>query len=219
LELIKIIVSKGRDVARRGVYLWVVVVLCSLTACRSSPLFRSGSQEDAFRQQYIGTPFYTAIVLRPYDTGDTYLIDLTGVLYETALETARAALTVPLGSRIRLTGIQGERLVAHIEGYGRAFDILMRTRGGTFAEIAEELKQILSDTPPLQSVRSDMRPFIERQELARGMSRREVYMSWGQPDRVNSAPGSTGFLEEWIYFNRQMHLFLKDGFLTNWERF
>ena len=205
--------------SRRSVSLCVVVTLYSLTACRSSPLFRSTAQEDAFRQQYIGTPFYTGIVLRPYDTGDTYLIDLTGVLYETAFETVRAALTVPLGTRIRLTGIQGERLVAQIEGYSRPFDILVRTRGGTFAEMAEELEQMLSDTPPLQSVRPAMRPLVARQALARGMSRREVYMSWGQPDRVNSSPGSTGFLEEWIYFNRQMHLFLKDGFVTNWERF
>ena len=205
--------------SRRSVSLCVVIVLYSLTACRSSPLFRSSSQEDAFWQQYIGTPFYTGMVLRPYDTGDTYLIDLTGMLYETAVETARAVLTVPLGTRIRLTGIQGERLVAQIEGYDRPFDILVRTRGGTFAEMAEELQQILSDTPPLQSVRPAIRPFIERQDLTRGMSRREVYMSWGQPDRVNSSPGSTGFLEEWIYFNRQMHLFLKDGFVTNWERF
>ena len=34
-------------------------------------------EEQAFHQRYINKPFYTAIVLRPYDYGDAYLIDLT----------------------------------------------------------------------------------------------------------------------------------------------
>jgi hypothetical protein len=159
------------------------------------------------------------MVLRPYEYGEAYLIDLTGKLSETAFETARATITVPLGTPMTITAIDGEHIVARIEGYARLFRMLIRTRVGTLTEVAEELTLVLSETPPLRSARSAMRPFIARQEVARGMSRREVHMSWGQPDKVNSSPGSSGFLEEWIYFDRQMHLFLKDGFVTNWQQF
>jgi hypothetical protein len=182
-------------------------------------ILRSASQEEAFRRRYIGKPFYTAIVLRPYEYEKGYLIDLTGELAETAFETARASITVPLGTPISITAIDGESLTARIEGYAQPFRILVHTRVGTTSQLEKELALVLSETPPLQSVRSVMRSYIVRQEVARGMSRREVYMSWGQPDRVNSSPGSSGFLEEWIYFDRRLHLYLKDGFVTNWQRF
>lgn len=204
---------------RRKVYLLTVFVLCGLMSCRLSSIFRSASQEKAFREQYVGKQFYTGIVLRPYDYGNAYLVDLTGLLFETAYQTARAALTVPLGTPITITGIDRQHVVAQVQRYGRPFYILVRTKSGTLSEVAEELTLVLAETSPLQSVRSTMRPFIARQKVARGMSRKEVYMSWGRPDKVNSSPGASGFLEEWIYFDRQMHLFLKDGFVTNWQRF
>ena len=43
-------------------------------------------------------------------------------------------------------------------------------------------------------------------------------MSWGQPDKVISSPGGSGFLEEWINFDRRIHLFLHNGFITNWQQ-
>jgi hypothetical protein len=85
--------------------------------------------------------------------------------------------------------------------------------------VAEELAQVLSETPPLQTARPEMRAFIARQEIARGMSRREVHMAWGQPDRVSSSPGASGFLEEWTYFDRRLHLFLTNGVVTNWQQY
>jgi hypothetical protein len=78
---------------------------------------------------------------------------------------------------------------------------------------------VLSATPPLQMVRPEMRAVIMRQEVARGMSRREVYMSWGPPDRVSNSPGASGFLEEWTYFDRRLHLFLTNGEVTNWQQY
>ena len=51
------------------------------------------------------------------------------------------------------------------------------------------------------------------------MSRQEVYMSWGQPDKVNASPGASGYLEEWVYFARRAHVFLENGFITNWQEY
>ena len=199
--------------------LLTIFVLCGLTACRMGEILRSPWQEKAFYEQYVNKPFYTGMVLRPYDYGDAYLVDLTGSLSETAYEMPRAKQTVPLGTPLTITGLDGRHVVAGVQGYPRPFRFLVRTEYGTLTDLSEELLLVLSATPPLQAARPDMRPFIARQEMARGMSRHEVYMTWGQPDKVNSSPGSSGFLEEWIYFDRQMHLFLKDGYVTNWQRF
>lgn len=196
-----------------------VFVLCGLTACRMGGILRSRSQEKAFQEQYVNKPFYTGMILRPYDHGDAYLVDLTGLLSETAYETARSGLVVPLGTPLTITGLDGHHVVARVQGYTRPFRLLVRTQFGSLGELSEELLLVLSATPPLPSTRPDMRPFIARQEMTRGMSRREVYMTWGRPDKVNSSPGSSGFVEEWIYFDRQMHLFLQDGYVTNWQHF
>jgi hypothetical protein len=110
-------------------------------------------------------------------------------------------------------------VLAHINGVAKQFRILLKTKGGTAENVADELALILSKTPPLQNVRPEMRPFILRQEVTQGMSRQEVYMTWGQPDKVNSSPGSSGYIEEWIYFSRPAHLFLRDGFVTNWQAY
>jgi len=64
-----------------------------------------------------------------------------------------------------------------------------------------------------------MRAFVERQEVRRGMTRREVSMSWGIPDKINGVPGAAGTLEEWIYFGRRTHVFLDNGTVTNWQQF
>jgi hypothetical protein len=67
-------------------------------------------------------------------------------------------------------------------------------------------------------VRPAKRPHVEPQQLARGKSWREVYMSWGQPDKTQVLPSSASVLEEWIYFDRRMHLFLENGYVTNWQQ-
>jgi hypothetical protein len=204
---------------RKGSGYLLVFLLCGLTACRSHTILRSASQEHAFHQQYVNKPFYTAMVLRPYELGNAYLIDLTGDIAEAPYETPRAAIAVPLGTPVTITALDRQYIVARVHGYDRPFRLLLRTTRGTVSEIAEELRLVLSETSPLQEARPAMRPFISRQEIARGMSRRETYMSWGQPDRVISSPGASGFLEEWIYFDRRIHLFLNNGFITNWQQF
>ena len=204
---------------RSSVYLLIASVLFGLIACRTQAVLRSASQENAFRAQYVGKPFYTGIVLRPYEHGGAYLIDLTGELADAASGTSRAPITVPLGTPLTLTAINGEHIVARVEGYTRPFRMLVRTKFGTLDTVAAELAFVLSETPPLQAARPSMRPFVTRQEVTRGMSQREVYMSWGQPDKVNSSPGASGVLEEWIYFDRRIHLFLQNGFVTNWQQF
>jgi hypothetical protein len=180
---------------------------------------RSASQEKAFQQQYVNKPFYTAIVLRPYKYQDGYLIDLTGEIAAAPYETPRATITIPLGTPATITALDGQYVVGHIHGYSRPFRFLLRTQLGTVGEIATELQLALSETPPLQEARPVMQPFISRQEVTRGMSQQEIYMSWGQPDKVVGSPGASGFLEEWIYFDRRIHLFLHNGFLTNWQQF
>jgi hypothetical protein len=204
---------------QRGSSYLLVLLLCGLTACRSNTILRNAAQDHAFHQQYVNKPFYTAMVLRPYDLGDAYLIDLTGEIAEAPYETPRAAIAVPLGTPVTITAIDQQHIVASVQGFDRPFRLLLRTKLGTVTDVAEELRLVLSATSPLQEARPAMRSFISREEIARGMSRREIYMSWGQPDRVISSPGASGFLEEWIYFDRRVHLFLNNGFVTNWQQF
>jgi hypothetical protein len=206
-------------VLRPSTYLLLVTALCGLAACRTDAILRSRAQEEAFRQRYVGKPRYTAMVLRPYEYGQDYLIDLTGGLAEGAIETPRAALVVPLGTPMSVTAIDGGHILARVEGYPGVFRMLVHTKQGTLAQVAEELALVLSETPPIQAARPEMRAFIARQEIARGMSRREVYMTWGQPDRASSSPGASGFLEEWTYFDRRLHLFLTNGVVTNWQQY
>jgi hypothetical protein len=205
---------------QRRKYAVLVFLLCGLAACRShNTILRSASEEQAFYQRYMNKPFYTAIVLRPYDYGDAYLIDLTGEVADAPYETLRASLAVPLGTPVTITGLTEQHVLARIDGHTRPFQLLLRTKQGTVSDVAEELRLVLSDTAPLQEARPAMQPFIARQEVTRGMSRREIHMSWGQPDKVMSSPGASGFLEEWIYFDRRIHLFLNNGYLTNWQQF
>lgn len=194
-------------------------LLCALTACRTHGILRSAGQDKKFQQRYVGKPYYTAMVLRPYDDGEAYLIDLTGELAETAFETPRIPGEVPLGTPLTITGIDDRSILARIQGYARPFRVIVSTERGTVDDLERELARLLSETPPLRSVRPRMQPFIRQRKVARGMSRREVYMSWGQPDRVSSSPGSSGYLEQWIYFGRRTHVFLNNGFVTNWQHF
>jgi hypothetical protein len=99
---------------RRSVYLLIASVLFSLTACRTQAVLRSASQENTFRAQYVGKPFYTGIVLRPYEHEGAYLIDLTGELADAAAGPARAPITVPLGTPITLTAIACEHILARV---------------------------------------------------------------------------------------------------------
>lgn len=200
-----------------SLYVLMICLGSGLTACKKSPLFQASSQEDVFLQQYVGQQYYTTMPLRPFELGDDYLIDLTGDIPVAVFELPRAALQVPLGSRITITGIDASHVLAHIDGYTKRFRLLLKTRGGLVEDIVSELTFVLSKTPPLQKARPQMRPFILRQEVSQGMSRQEVYMSWGQPDKVNSSPGASGYVEEWIYFNRPVHLYLRNGFVTNWQ--
>ncbi len=197
----------------------LVCTLWLIFSCRSlDGIFQSTSQEASFRELYIDKPFYTAMVIHPYRyNNDAYLVDLTGQVLELAYETTRASVVVPLGTPIRLVGLDGKHVLARVAGHAYPFRILLQTRRGTVDEVAKELTLLLTKEPPLQLVRAEMRPFVEQQAVTRGMSRREVLMSWGQADKVNSVPTSSGFLEEWIYYGRRVHVFLENGTVTNWQ--
>ena len=197
----------------------VSVLLGGLIACQSAGILLGSSQVQAFRERYMQKPFYTAMFIHPYRYNEDYLIDLTGTVAELDTETPRAPVTIPLGSPITIVGLDDKYVLAHITGYTRLFRIRLHTERGTLDEVAKELALVLSPDPPLQAVRPEMRTFIERQEVARGMTRREVSMSWGLPDKVTSVPGATGTIEEWTYFDRRAHVFLDNGTVTNWQQF
>lgn len=201
---------------RNSLYLMAIGVLCGLMACRLDTLLRGSSQEEAFRQGYVGRSFYTAMVLRPYTYQEGYLVDLSGRIAEEEPETQRATFTVPLGTPITLTGIDRTFILARVNGYTEPFHILVVTQKGSLDEVAQALAPLLIEEPPLPTVRPDMRPFVARQQIIQGMSRREVYMSWGQPDKKQVLPSSTTVLEEWLYFDRRIHLYLEDGLVRNW---
>jgi len=195
------------------------VLLCTLIACRSAGILQGGSQERAFRERYVEKPFYTAMLIQPYRYDEEYVIDLTGSLADVEADTLRAPVMVPLGTPITIVGLDQRYVLARISGHTRLFRILVHTRRGTLDDVAKELAMVVSKEPPLQLVRPDMRPFIERQEVTHGMSRREVSMSWGLPDKITNVPGSSGTLEEWVYFSKRTHLFLDNGLVTNWQQF
>jgi len=195
------------------------VLLCTLIACRSVGILRGSSQVRAFRERYVEKPFYTARVIQPYRYDEEYLIDLTGSLTDIEADTLRAPVIVPLGTPITIVGLDHRHVLARIPGHTPLFRILVHTQRGTLDDVAKELALVVSKEPPIQLVRPEMRPFVERQEVTRGMSRREVSMSWGLPDKINGVPGAAGILEEWIYFDRRMHVFLDNGTVTNWQQF
>ncbi len=197
----------------------VSVLLWTLIACRGSSILQGGRHEQAFRERYVQKPFYTATFLHPYRYNEDYLIDLTGAIAELDAETPRAPVFVPIGSPITVAGLDDKYVLARITGYTPLFRIRVQTQSGTLDDVAKELALVLSKEPPLQFVRPEMRAFVERQEVTRGMTRREVSMSWGLPDKINGIPGSAGTLEEWIYFDKRMHVFLDNGTVTNWQQF
>jgi len=206
-------------VHNKGIYPLIIGLFCVLTGCRSQTILQSTSQEQAFQQRYVGKTFYTAMVLRPYEFTDAYLIDLTGTIAGAPVQTPRSSLTIPLGTPIEVTALANEHVIARIGEYSLPFRILVLTKLGTLDTLSEELSLLLAESAPLQSARLPMRPFITRQEVTPGMSRREVFMSWGQPDKIISSPGASGFLEEWTYFDRQIRLYLSNGFITNWQQY
>jgi hypothetical protein len=112
-----------------------------------------------------------------------------------------------------------KHVLARLTGHTPLVRIRVQTQRGTLDDVAEELARVLSPEPPLQFARPEMRAFVEHQEVRRGMTQREVSMSWGLPDKITSVPGSAGTLEEWIYFPRRMHIFLNNGTVTNWQQF
>ena len=197
----------------------VGVLLYILTACQSTGILQGSSQARAFRERYVQQPFYTAMVIHPYRYNEEYLIDLTGTVAESDVETPRAPIAVPLGSPIIIVGLDNKYVLARITGYAPLFRILVHTQRGTLDDVAKELTLLLSKEPPLQLVRPEMRAFVEGQEITRGMTQREVSMSWGLPDKITGVPGFAGTLEEWIYFARRVHIFLDNGTVTNWQQF
>lgn len=196
----------------------VLSLLLGISACSSSGLFRSAAHEQTFREQFGQRQWYTAITLRPYAHPGGYLIDLTGTIAEEQFDTYRAATSIPFGSRIRLIDVANDAVLARIEGYDEVLRILVSTQRGTVDDVANEVGILLSPDPPLPAVRAAMRDFVARHQIARGMSWREVYMSWGQPDKAQVMPSSSGTLEEWVYFDKRMHLFLENGYVTNWQQ-
>lgn len=195
------------------------VLLCTLIACRSASILQGSSQQQAFRERYVEKPFYTAMAIQPYRHDEEYLIDLTGSLVDVDADTLRAPVIVPLGTPITIVGLDRRHVLARISGHAQLFRILVHTQRGTLDDLARELALVVSKEPPLQLVRPEMRPFVAQQEVTRGMSRREVFMSWGLPDKITSVPGSAGPLEEWVYFSKRVHLFLDNGLVTNWQQF
>ena len=197
----------------------VSMLLWTLMACHSSNIFRDSSEERVFRERYLQKPFYTATLLHPYRYNEDYLIDLTSTVADLETETPRASVAIPLGSPITIVGLDDKHVLARITGYTRLFRISLQTQSGTLDDVAKELALVLSKEPPLQSVHPDMQAVIARKEVTRGMTRREVSMSWGLPDKITSVPGSTGTIEAWIYFDRRAHVFLDNGMVTNWQQF
>jgi hypothetical protein len=195
------------------------VLLWALMACQGTGILQGSSQERAFRERYVQKPFYTAVFIHPYRYNEDYLIDLTGTVAELDTETPRAPVAVPLGSPITVVGLEDKYVLARITGHVPLFRIHVHTQRGTVNDVAKELAMVLSKEPPLQFVRPEIRAFVERQEVRRGMTQREVSMSWGLPDKITGVPGAAGVLEEWIYFARRMHVFLDNGTVTNWQQF
>lgn len=203
-------------------YLGVTGILLGIgiaSGCHVNSIMRSGAQEKALLARYREKPFYTAMVVQPYLYGEDYLIDLTGKVTETDAQMFRAPVRIPLGTPITVVDVDANHVITRIQGQARLCRILVQSERGSAEDVTKELSLLLSSEAPLTLARPEMRPYIERQELVRGMSVREIYMSWGQPDKVHGTPGASGVWEQWLYHGRHIHLYLQNGFLTNWEAF
>lgn len=205
---------------RRITYSLVSMLLVSLVACRGGgDIFQGKVHEQAFQRHYVQKPWYTAMLIQPLRYNADYLLDLTGTVAHLEADATRLPVVIPLGTPITVVGVDGRYVLARLTGYGLVLRILVRTQGGTIHDLTNELVLVLSPDPPLQGVRAEIRPFIERREVIRGMTRREVPMSWGLPDRIHEVPGAAGTLEEWVYFQQRQHLFLENGTVTNWQQY
>ena len=203
---------------RNALLLIALGLWLGISGCASTGVFHPASEEQAFRERYMRQPWYTAITLRPYPHPEGYLIDLTGRMAHEQFGVYRAANAIPFGARIRLVDIAANAVLARIDGYDDVFRILVATQRGAADEVGKELSILLSSDPPLSAVRVAMREVVARYQIVRGMSWREVYMSWGRPDKAEVMPSSSSTLEEWVYFDKRMHLFLENGYVTNWQQ-
>jgi len=203
---------------RNAQWLIVLGLWLGITGCASTGMLYPKAEEQAFRERYMQQPWYTAMTLRPYPHPDGYLIDLSGRLAHEQFDAYRADNAIPFGARIHLIDIAQDAVLARIDGYDEVFRILIVTKRGAADDVGKELSLLLSADPPLPAVRAAMREVVARHQIVRGMSWREIYMSWGQPDKSQIMPSSSSTLEEWVYFDKRMHLYLENGYVTNWQQ-
>lgn len=55
---------------------------------------------------------------------------------------------------------------------------------------------------------------ISQQKISTGMNKDQVYLSWGEPDDVNSYTSSSLKIEQWVYGSTYLHFY--NGKLESW---
>jgi len=62
---------------------------------------------------------------------------------------------------------------------------------------------------------SDIENLIIEKRIRIGMTKQQVILSWGKPERINRSVGSWGIHEQWIY--GRTYVYFENGILTAWQ--
>ncbi|MCK5215497.1 MAG: hypothetical protein KAR05_09100 [Candidatus Omnitrophica bacterium] len=63
----------------------------------------------------------------------------------------------------------------------------------------------------------DVKELILKANIAIGMTREQVLVSWGEPDDINRTGGGYGVHEQWVYDRSETYLYFENGILTSWQ--
>ncbi|PAU92611.1 hypothetical protein CK503_15850, partial [Aliifodinibius salipaludis] len=70
-----------------------------------------------------------------------------------------------------------------------------------------------------QSWSTEIKYAVQNQEIVIGMTERQVRLSWGQPDDINSTVTAENRDEQWVYGDEteRTYLYFENGELTTYQ--
>jgi len=57
---------------------------------------------------------------------------------------------------------------------------------------------------------------VLQRKIILGMTKQQVELSWGKPERINRSVGTWGVNEQWVY-EGQRYIYFQNGKLTSWQ--
>jgi hypothetical protein len=120
----------------------------------------------------------------------------------------------------RVTFIKQEELSDHVV----CKDLVMPTTSfGQYSyecrrrkELAEIEKEDAKRRAEIAKQPRDTQQMINSKEIKLGMTKEQVLLSWGKPDRINRDVGRWGANEQWCYGSKT-YLYFENGILTSFQ--